>query len=263
MCKLLNVSRKMIYYKYKDDTKKVDSDLENTIIKIFNKSYRSYGTRRIKICLNELNIKSSRKKIGYIMNKYNLVSNYTIKYYKVHKNKCNNEIKENIIKRNFNSKTRLNSIVSDLTYVKVGSKWTYICILIDLFNREIIGYSVGNKKDSELVLKAFRSIKYSINRINILHTDRGLEFKNKKLDEFMKVFNIEHSLSYKGCPYDNAVAEATYKIIKTEFIFNKSFKNIEELELKFSDYVNWYNNFRIHNSLGNLSPIQFLNKNIA
>ena len=191
------------------------------------------------------------------MNKYNLVSKYTLKNYKLHKTKVNEDNNQNVLKRNFNNQNRLNAVVSDLTYVKVGSKWNYICTIIDLYNREIIGFSVGKTKDSKLVLKVLNSIKYPLKSINIFHTDRGNEFKNNDLYKFMKTFNITHSLSYKGCPYDNAVAEATYKIIKTEFIFNNKFDTIEELELKFFDYVNWYNNFRIHNSLNYLSPIDF------
>ena len=69
--------------------------------------------------------------------------------------------------------------------------------------------------------------------------------------------DIKRSLSKKGCPYDNAVAEATFKIFKTEFVFNKIFKNIEELKLGLFDYVNWYNNVRIHGSLDYMTPIEF------
>ncbi len=65
----------------------------------------------------------------------------------------------------------------------------------------------------------------------------------------IETFHIERSLSKKGCPYDNAVAEATYKIIKTEFAYNRRFENFEELERELFDYVNWYNNIRIHGSL--------------
>ena len=73
----------------------------------------------------------------------------------------------------------------------------------------------------------------------------------------LETFNISRSLSTKGCPYDNAVAEATYKIIKTEFAFNKRFESLEELELELFDYVNWYNNIRIHGSLGYKNPIEY------
>ena len=127
----------------------------------------------------------------------------------------------------------------------------------DLFNREIIGYAAGKNKNAELVYKAFGTIKTNLNNINILHTDRGNEFKNKIIDEVLKTFNIDRSLSKKGCPYDNAVAEATYKIIKTEFAFNRIFKSFEELETELFDYVNWYNNFRIHSSLDYLTPVEY------
>ena len=77
------------------------------------------------------------------------------------------------------------------------------------------------------------------------------------IDEIINIFGIKRSLSKKGCPYDNAVAEATYKIIKTEFAFNRRFESFEELERELFDYVNWYNNIRIHGSLNYRSPVQY------
>jgi putative transposase len=128
---------------------------------------------------------------------------------------------------------------------------------MDIFNRKIIGYSYAKNKDARLVHKVFSSIKTNLSNIKIFHTDRGNEFKNKFIDEILETFNIERSLSMKGCPYDNAVAEATFKIIKTEFVKNTVFNTLEELQLKFYDYVNWFNNHRIHSSLGYLTPHQF------
>lgn len=77
------------------------------------------------------------------------------------------------------------------------------------------------------------------------------------IDELLLGFNIKRSLSKKGCPYDNAVAEATFKILKTEFTFNKNFNTFEELERSLFDYVNWYNNVRIHGSLGYQTPVGY------
>ena len=164
---------------------------------------------------------------------------------------------ENKLNREFNREEKLDVVVSDLTYVNVKGKWNYICLIIDLFNREIIGYAAGKHKTADLVYKAFSKIKYNLNNINIFHTDRGNEFKNKIIEEVLKTFKIERSLSKKGCPYDNAVAEATYKIIKTEFAFNRIFESFEELETELFDYINWYNNIRIHSSLNYLTPIEY------
>ena len=191
------------------------------------------------------------------MNLHGLVSNYTVKQFKVHKSTCNEENIENKLNREFNREEKLDVVVSDLTYVNVQGKWNYICLIIDLFNREIIGYAAGKNKNAELVYKAFGTIKTNLSNINIFHTDRGNEFKNKIIDDVLTTFNIDRSLSKKGCPYDNAVAESTYKIIKTEFAFNRIFKSFEELETELFDYVNWYNNFRIHSSLNYLTPVEY------
>lgn len=257
MCRILAISRSVIYYIHKEIS--YDSKLENIIIKIFKKSRNNYGTRKIKIELEKLSYKVSRRKIAQVMKKYSLISNYTIKQYKVYKSKCNDEKVENIENRKFDQTNNLNVVVSDLTYVNVNGKWNYICLIIDLFNREIVGYSAGTNKDARLVNQAFRTIKSPLNKINIFHTDRGTEFKNILIDDLLETFKITRSLSKKGCPYDNAVAEATFKIIKTEFAFNRIFNNFNELNLSLFDYVNWYNNERIHGSLGYLTPIAYKN----
>jgi transposase InsO family protein len=97
----------------------------------------------------------------------------------------------------------------------------------------------------------------SLENINIFHTDRGNEFKNQLIEETLEAFEITGSLSHKGCPYDNAVAEATFKIIKTEFVKNQTFANLDALKLQLADYVNWFNNHRIHSSLSYLTPIEY------
>ena len=212
---------------------------------------------KIKVELNKQGYQLSLRRIRKYMLLNGLVSNYTVKQFKVHKSTCNNDEVKNIVNRKFNREESLDVIVSDLTYVNVNGNWNYICLILDLYNREIIGYSAGKNKTANLVYKAFCTIKHNLNKIQIFHTDKGNEFKNKIIDELLTTFDIKRSLSHKGCPYDNAVAEATYKIIKTEFSFNRIFENFEELERDLFDYVNWYNNIRIHGSLNYLTPIEY------
>lgn len=255
MCRVLKISRSLIYYKPKN--RKKDEELENNIIRIFKESKNNYGSRKIKVELSKIGYQVSLRRIRKYMDLNGLVSNYTVKQFKVHKETCNEDKIENKLNREFDREEKLDVIVSDLTYVNVKGKWNYICLIIDLFNREIIGYVAGKNKNAELVYKAFSRIKTNLNNINIFHTDRGNEFKNKIIDDVLKTFNIERSLSKKGCPYDNAVAEATYKIIKTEFAFNRIFDSFEELETELFEYVNWFNNIRIHSSLNYLTPIEY------
>ena len=148
-------------------------------------------------------------------------------------------------------------VVSDLTYVKVGDRWHYICVLVDLFNREIIGYSCGPNKDVALVKRAFASCNVNLSHITMFHTDRGSEFKNEQIDEIVDTCKMKRSLSMKGCPYDNAVAEATFKIIKWEFVYPRKFATLDQLRRSFAAYVHWFNYKRIHSKLGYLSPMMY------
>ncbi|WP_342264095.1 IS3 family transposase [Spiroplasma endosymbiont of Clivina fossor] len=105
--------------------------------------------------------------------------------------------------------------------------------------------------------QAFHKITRPLKQIALFHTDRGNEFKNKIIDEILITFNIKRSLSNKGCPYDNAMAETTYKTFKTEFIKGKKFANLTQLKCELFDFVNWYNNIRIHGNLNYLTPAEF------
>lgn len=224
MCQMLDIPRSSRYYHLKNDSQKKkynDSDLIDLIKEIFKNSRNNYGSRKIKIELAKLGHIVSKRKIRRIMQENGLVSSYTVKQYKVHHSTSNNDNIENRLNRNFNQEERIIVVVSDLTYVNVGGKWNYICLMLDLYNRGIVGYAAGAHKDAELARKALYSIKYDLRKISLFHRDRGSEFKNEDIEKALKTFNINRLLGVKGCPYDNEVAEATYKIIKTEFAFNK------------------------------------------
>ena len=260
MCRVLQVNRSSYYYEAKQ--KPGESELASEITQIFRASRNNYGTRKIKKELMDAGKQVSRRRIGRIMKQEGLVSNYTTAQFKPQKDTCSESKTENVLNRQFQNREYRDVVISDLTYVRVGTRWNYICVLVDLFNREIIGYSAGEHKTAELVKAAFQSVEGSLEEIRLFHTDRGNEFKNQTVEELLEVFDIERSLSHKGCPYDNAVAEATFKIIKTEFVWNETFADLKELKLKLWDYVNWYNHHRIHSSLGYQTPVQYRQNNL-
>lgn len=216
LCRVLQVSRSTYYYEAAITPD--ESELTAKIVDIFKLSRCNYGTRKIKVELKKLGFQISRRRIGRIMKQEGLVSNYTVAQFKSHIVQCNESKVANLVNRKFDEQPPLNVVVSDLTYVRVGLSWNYICVLIDLYNREIIGYSAGKIKNAQLLSQAFASVPMNLNKIQIFHTDRGNEFKNQIIDDTLAAFGISRSLSMKGCPYDNAVAEATFKIIKTEFV---------------------------------------------
>jgi transposase InsO family protein len=260
MCKALGLQRSSYYYK--ERIAKTDTELENAVIAEFHLSRCNYGTRKLKKQLarkqNEHDaMRVSRRRIGKIMKKYGLVSKYTLKHAKTCSESVNNDPIANKVNRKFQDRKPLEVVVSDLTYVKCAGRWHYICLLLDLGRRKIIGSAVGRSKEAKLVRTAFYGVQTDLRKIQLFHTDRGSEFKNQIIDEILKAFGIERSLSAKGTPIDNAVAESIYNIVKTEFVFGEDFADLDELELKWFDYVNWYNNVRIHGSLGYISPAEY------
>ncbi|HEA6578632.1 TPA: IS3 family transposase [Staphylococcus aureus] len=262
MGNVLKILRSTYYDSIKRKDNKItkdDSNVERAVINIFNANRKVFATRRIKNHLNDKGHTVSRRKIGRIMKKYNLVSVYTKAKYKNHPKETNEKLIKNHLNRAFNREQPMETLVSDLTYVKVAGTWHYICLFIDLFNREIVGYSAGKNKDANLVSKAISRINHNLEQIKLFYTDRGKEFDNHLIDEVLETFKIKRSLSTKGCPYDNAVAEATMKAMKTEFVKQMQFENLEQLKTELFDYVNWYNNFRPHSSLQYLTPVAFKN----
>lgn len=191
------------------------------------------------------------------MRKNGLAGAYGRKRFKVHPGAVNEADVPNVVARGFGGRAPRTHICSDLTYVRVGASWNYVCLLVDPCNREIVGHSAGPRKDAGPVKSAFAALSFPISDIEVFHTDRGSEFDNAEIDLMLEAFGIERSLSAKGCPYDNAVDESTNRILKAELVHRETFGTTRELRAELSDYVHRYDNFRIHSTLGYMSPVEF------
>ena len=191
------------------------------------------------------------------MRENGLSSAYGRKRFKAHPGKPNEAEPPNALDRSFDGHAPRTHVRSDLAYVRAGGSWRYACPLVDLCNREIVGHSAGSSKGAKLVKAAFATLEFPISDIEVSRADRGGEFDNAEIDLVLETFGIERSPSAKGCPYDNAVDESTNKILKAELVCRDSFSDLRDLQAKLSDYVHWCNNFRIHSTLGYMSPVEF------
>jgi transposase InsO family protein len=236
--------------------------LGKDIERVFKDNRRVYGARKIKHKLAQEGTVASRTRIVRIMKNRGLISAYTKKGYRPAKDRPNEAQLPNLVDRTFSGRQPLDVLVSDLTYVRVGDRWAYTCLLLDLANREIVGHGALWHKDAALVKSTFASMDANLYDVDIFHTDRGSEFDNMTIDDLLDFFGIRRSLSRKSNPWDNAVAEATFKLYKAEFAYREHFNTIEELQAKLSDYAHWFNNVRIHSTLGYLTPVEFKEKGL-
>lgn len=185
------------------------------------------------------------------------VGAYGRKRSRVHPGAADGADVPNVVARGFGGRAPRTHICGDLTYVRVGASWNYVCPLVDPCNREVVSRSAGPGKDARLVKSAFATLSFPISGIEVFHTDRGSEFDNAEIDLMLEAFGIERSLSAKGCPYDNAVDESTNRILKAELARREAFGTKRGLRAKLPDYAHRYDNFRIHSTLGYMSPVEF------
>ena len=263
-CRLLGVARSTYYsMRSRADRPAAPDPAAPAVVAAHAASKGRYGSRKIKASLERSGVTVSRRRVCRIMRENGLVSAYGRKRFKVHPGAVNEADVPNVVARGFGGRAPRTHICSDLTYVRVGASWNYVCLLVDLYNREIVGHSAGPRKDARLVKSAFATLSFPISDIEVFHTDRGSEFDNAKIDELLDVFDIRRSLSRKGNPYDNAVVESTNRLLKKELIYWNHYTSLEQLRSDLNDYVWWFNNQRLHSTLGYRSPKEFTEQGLV
>ena len=151
---------------------------------------------------------------------------------------------------------------SDLTYVRVGGDWAYVCLLAGLADRGIVGHSAGRTRDASLVLGAFATLDFPPADVQVFHTDRGGGLDDTRIDEPLDVFGIRRSLSRKGNPYDNAVVESTNRLLRKELVYRNSYATIGQLR-RDPDCVWWSDDQRLHSTLGYRNPKEFTEQGLV
>lgn len=183
-----------------------------------------------------------------------MTSAYARRTFKPHRTRVNEARLANIIDREFDGYEPRTRLASDLTYVRVGGKWAYACLLSGLANRSIAGHSADTGRTADLVMGAFATLGFPLTEVEVFHTDRGGGFDNAKIVGLLDVFDIGGSLSRKGDPYDNAVVESTNRLLKKELIYRNHYTGLEQLRSDLNDYVWWSDDQRLHSTLGYRSP---------
>jgi len=256
LCEIFGIARSSYYY-FKGHDVQVDEKLVALIKSIFKENAENYGTRKIKVELSKHNYHVSRPKIARIMKSEGLVSSHTKSSFRHMQTQSVSSNFPNIVNQEFDNREEREVMVSDTTYLWISGKWHYLCIMLDLCGRFIEGHSTGASKDAALTQRAILSIKGDLRDIKILHSDRGCEYINKLIDKTLRAFDIQRSTSRTANPFDNAVAEVMFKTIRTEFVKKRSFNSLDDFNQAFSKWVYWYNNKRIHESLGYLTPTEY------
>ena len=222
-----------------------------------------HGARKIKAALERKGVTASRRRIGNIMREQGMTSAYARGRSEPHRTRADEARLANLLDRGFDGYAPHTHPASDLTYVRVGNGWAYVCLLAGLANRGIAVHSAGRTRDASLVLGAFCTLDFLLADVQVFHTDRGGGFDNTRIDELLDVFDIKRSLPRKGNPYDNAVAESTNRPLKKELVYRNHYTTIEQLRHDPDDYVWWSDDQRLHSTLGYRSPKEFTEQGLV
>ena len=267
MCKLFNLTRSS-YYQWLDNgciVEKVDQPFNNLLKKIFEDARATYGTRRLKVILEKhYGLIVSRRKIQKSLTQMNLKVKMKRKF-KVITTTSNHKlpISPNYLNRDFYSSNANKAYVGDITYIPTNEGWLYLAVVIDIFSRKVVGWSMSHSLHTNLVNDA---LLMAIQRRNpkqglIYHTDRGSQYASYEHKNILEQYGIFQSMSKKGDCWDNAVAESFFHSLKTELVHHEVFLTRSQANEKIFEYIEiFYNRKRIHSSNNYMSPSEFEDK---
>lgn len=262
ICKTLNILRSTYYY-HERTPKKTSYEERNETLRplikeVFDLSKERFGAAKIAIKLKERGVLAGITIVNKLMKEMGLVCKQNqLKSYNT--TNRSSRYRKNRLRRNFNIEMPNTSWVSDVTYMLVGNEDCYICVVIDLFSRKILSYNLSKINNAEFVMWTFN------NAFNLrehptsltFHSDQGTQYTSYKFRAHLRELGVLQSFSNPGTPYDNAVAENFFSIMKRESLSHKWYQSIEELKQDVEEFVSFFNGFRPLNRLGNVTPNEY------
>lgn len=266
MCKVLRVSRSGYYHWLGRKPSKREQEqvlLVEEIKRIHRKSKQRYGSPKITRELNENGFISSRPRVARIMQKEGIRS-ITHKKFKVQTTDSKHDypVAENILNRVFTAKRPGQKWISDITYIPTSSGWVYLTVIIDLYDRKVIGWSISTNmtaKDTVIAAWNMALINRKVYKGQglIFHSDRGVQYACGQFTNRLISLNVIQSMSRKGNCWDNAVAENFFRMLKAEMVNHQKFQSILDLRMPLFEYIEiWYNRKRKHATLDYRTPEQ-------
>jgi putative transposase len=263
MCRMLGVCRSS-YYDWLNtpisSSKLETQHIMELIAMIFTKSRNTYGTRRIQRALAKEGIQISRRRIKKLMNEQGFVVKTKKKFKATTDSNHSLPVADNLLDRDFNPMRPNQTYAGDITYVPTEEGWLYLAVVIDLFSRQIVGWSMDRTMRAELVNNALLMAiwKRKPARGLLWHTDRGSQYASDSHRAILKAHGIIQSMSRKGNCWDNAVSESFFHTLKTELIHHHKFKTREEAKQAIFEYIEiFYNRVRMHSANDYLSPVEY------
>ena len=248
------------YYYYLKQSKKEDKYLveKQEISEIFETNKARYGYRRILAVLRQKGYIINHKTVLKLMKSLHLQTKQRKSKYKSYKGEVG-KVADNLLKRNFTAEQPFEKLTTDVTEFSVCNEKVYLSPIMDLYNREIISYSISKSPNfwqtREMMQGLFEKLPYGATPL--LHSDQGWQYQMREFQRMLAEHNIQQSMSRKGNCLDNSCMENFFGRLKTEMFYGETFQSTDEFIRTLEEYLWYYNNERISLKLKGMSPVQY------
>jgi putative transposase len=263
MCRALQVSESG-YYRWcgtgKSRRARENEQLLLKIEQIHRRSKQRYGSPRITEELRAAGYPYNKKRIERLMRLGNIAGKTKRRFKVTTKSKHSLPVAENLVKRNFTAAGPNQLWASDITYIWTGEGWLYLVAILDVYSRQIVGWSMSNRLTQNVAIQALRQALWWRKPLPgcIFHSDRGSQYAGEAFRTMLRRYGFRQSMSSSGNCYDNAIMETFFHTLKTELVYFERYETRSEAQTSIFEYIEvFYNRQRRHSSLNYKSPVDF------
>jgi putative transposase len=264
MCQLLGVTRSGYYDYQRRNRGRADDPYHRELVEavrdIAKATENSYGSRRMKKALNALSYPVSRNKARKLMKEAGVQVKHRKKYKVTTNSNHKQPLFDNVLDRQFDVDQPDKVYVGDITYLWTQEGWLYLAVVIDLYSRKVVGWSIGSRMKAQLVCDALRMAIWQRRPKAglIVHSDRGSQYASRDYRRLLKAHGFVGSMSRKGNCWDNSVAESFFGSLKQERVHWRHYQTRFEAQQDVLNYITmFYNCYRLHSYLDYVSPNQY------
>ncbi|EBG1460401.1 IS3 family transposase [Salmonella enterica] len=239
---------------------------DNVVREAFSDAKQRYGAPRLTDELRAQGYQFNVKTVAASLRRQGLRAKASRRFRPVSYRKHGLPVSENLLKQDFYASGPNQKWVGDITYLRTGEGWLYLAVVIDLWSRSVIGWSMSSRMTAQLACDALQMALWrrKCPENVIVQTDRGGQYCSTDYQSLLKRHNLRGSMSARGCCYDNACAESFFHTLRVECIHGEDFVSREIMRTAVFNYSECdYNRWRRHSACGGLSPEQFENQNLA
>ena len=259
MLQLSGLARSTFYYYLKHQNKDKYENEKREISDIFNSNKGRYGYRRVLTVLRSKGYSINHKTVLKLMNSLGLKGKQR-KNDKYHSYKGEvGKIADNLLKRNFYASKPFEKLTTDVTQFKVCDEKVYLSPVMDLFNREIVSYSISTSPNLWQIREMLDELfaKLPADATPLFHSDQGWQYQHAEYQRLLSEHNITQSMSRKGNCMDNGAMENFFGRLKVEMFYGEKFESVDNFIDELKNYIDYYNNERISTKLKGMSPVQY------